>query len=82
MIRTEDLTKSFGSHQVLRGVSLEVSRGEVFGFVGPNGAGKSTFLKCLLGIVRPGGGTITLDGIDAVQDPLRARRRCGYAPGE
>jgi len=82
LIRTEGLAKSFGSHPVLRGISLEVARGEVFGFVGPNGAGKSTFLKCLLGIVHPGGGTVSLDGVDAVGDPLEARRRCGYAPGE
>lgn len=82
MIRTEGLTKSFGKKPVLRGVSLRAEPGEVFGFVGPNGAGKSTFLKCLLHVVKPDGGTIEVDGVDARRQPLEARRRVGYAPGE
>lgn len=82
MIRTEGLTKSYRDKQVLRGVSLQVQAGEVFGFVGPNGAGKSTFLKCLVGVVHPDGGSIEVAGADARRDALAARRRVGYAPGE
>lgn len=82
MIRTVDIRKSYAAREILRGVSLEVSRGEVFGFVGPNGAGKTTFLKCLLGIARPQAGTIRLGEVDARRHPLAARRLCGYAPSE
>lgn len=82
MILTEALRKSYAGREVLRGLSLEVRAGEVFGFVGPNGAGKSTFLKCLVGVARPDSGRILLDGVDARRAPLEARRRAGYAPGE
>ena len=82
MIRTDDIRKSYAAHEVLRGVSLHVRKGEIFGFVGPNGSGKTTFLKCLLGIVRPQSGSIRMGGVDARTHPLAARRLCGYAPSE
>ena len=82
MIRTENLRKDYGAKPVLQGVDLHVHAGEIFGFVGPNGAGKTTFLKCLLGIVRPTSGTIEIAGQEAVGQPLLARQRCAYAPGE
>ena len=82
MIRTRDLTKSYRSTPVLRGVDLDVAPGTIHGFVGPNGAGKSTLLKCLVGVVHPDGGEITIDGIDARRKTLDVRRRVGYAPAE
>ncbi|MDA0667267.1 MAG: ABC transporter ATP-binding protein [Planctomycetota bacterium] len=82
MIRTQDLFKSYAAQQVLRGVSLQVERGEIFGFVGPNGAGKTTFLKCLLGIAQPLSGKIHIGGVDVSKQPLAARKLCGYAPSE
>jgi ABC-2 type transport system ATP-binding protein len=82
VIRTKDIRKSYAAREVLRGVSLQVERGEIFGFVGPNGAGKTTFLKCLLGIAHADGGTITIGEVDARADPLGARRLCGYAPSD
>ena len=82
MIRVEGLRKSYRGTPVLHGVSLEVASGEVFGFVGPNGAGKTTFLKCLLGVVLPDAGQVTIAGVDARRHALRARRNVGYAPGE
>ena len=82
MIRTESLNKHYGEKPVLQGVNLQVRAGEIFGFVGPNGAGKTTFFKCLLGIVRPTSGAIEIGGQDAIGQPLLARQRCAYAPGE
>lgn len=61
-LKTEHLTKRFGNHTVLDGVSLEISAGCIFGLVGENGAGKSTFVKCVTGIHKPDGGSISLGG--------------------
>jgi len=86
MINVQGLKKSYADAQVLKGIDIEVADGEVFGFVGPNGAGKSTFLKCVLGIVRANSGRVSLgvgsDLVDALADPLGARQRVGYSPGE
>jgi ABC-2 type transport system ATP-binding protein len=76
------LTKSYGSIQALRGVDLEVQRGEIFGFLGPNGAGKTTTIRCLLDLIRPDGGTARVLGIDPQADPVAIQARTGYLPGE
>jgi ABC-2 type transport system ATP-binding protein len=81
-IRTQGLTKSYGIVQALRGVDLEVRRGEIFGFLGPNGAGKTTTIRCLLDLIRPDGGTSQVLGIDPLRDPVAVRARVGYLPGE
>lgn len=77
-----DLTKSYGNVQALRGVDLEVRRGEVFGFLGPNGAGKTTTIRCLLDLIRPDGGEIRVLGRDPRVDSLGVRQRTAYLPGE
>ena len=82
MIRTRSLSKSYRSTPVLRGVDLDVEGGTIHGFVGPNGAGKSTLLKCLVGVVHPDDGEITIDGLDVRSNALAVRRRVGYAPAE
>ena len=64
MIELQGVTKSFGSNHVLRGVDLTIPRGESMVIIGGSGTGKSVLLKCILGLVRPDGGTITLDGQD------------------
>jgi len=76
------LTKSYGRVQALRGVDLEVNRGEIFGFLGPNGAGKTTTIRCLLDLIRPDGGTLRVLGLDPQADPVAVRRRVAYLPGE
>lgn len=81
-IVTRGLRKSYGNVQALRGVDLEVRRGEIFGFLGPNGAGKTTTIRCLLDLIRPNGGTTRVLGIDPQADPVAVRRRSGYLPGE
>jgi len=54
-ITTQGLIKFYGNVQALRGINLEVRRGEIFGFLGPNGAGKTTTIRCLLDLIHPNG---------------------------
>ncbi len=82
VIRTESLTKRFGSLAAVEDVSLEVRSGEVFGLLGPNGAGKSTTLRCLLGMIRPSAGSCTVFGLDCWRDRVEAHRRVGVLPSE
>ena len=64
MIKVEDLHKSFGSLEVLKGVSEHVEKGEVISIIGPSGSGKSTFLRCLNLLEKPDKGHIYFDGVD------------------
>jgi ABC-2 type transport system ATP-binding protein len=81
-LMTRGLTKSYGKIRALRGVNLEVERGEILGFLGPNGAGKTTTIRCLLDLIRPDSGTLRVLGIDPQADPVGVRARVGYLPGE
>jgi phosphonate transport system ATP-binding protein len=79
MIEVEHLTKSFGSLTVLGGLTFRVGRGEFVVVLGPSGAGKSTLLRCLNGLVRPSGGSITVDGIGLDRRHLAVvRKRVGF----
>lgn len=64
-LTADNITKSYGGVAALKGVSLRIAPGEIHGLVGANGAGKSTFIKILAGLVRPDGGTIAIDSVDA-----------------
>lgn len=77
-IETHRLRKLFGEKLAVRGLDLEVARGEVFGFLGPNGAGKSTSMKMLLGLVKPTSGIAKVLGKPAGDVPVRAK--VGYLP--
>jgi polyether ionophore transport system ATP-binding protein len=81
-IRTENLSKAFGSTRALVSLDLEVPEGEVIGYLGPNGAGKTTTIRLLLGLIRATGGRAEIFGIDAQADPVEAHRRLAYVPGE
>jgi len=81
-LMTQRLTKSYGKVRALRGIDLEVRRGEIFGFLGPNGAGKTTTIRCLLDLIRPDGGSARVLGIDPQADPVAVQVRTGYLPGE
>ena len=83
-LRTEDLTKSYGGRTVVRGVSLNVSSGEVVGLLGPNGAGKTTTFYMTVGLTSPDKGRVFLDDQDVTDDPMyvRARKGIGYLPQE
>lgn len=65
----------------LRGVSMNVNEGEIFGLIGPDGAGKTTLFRILTTLIRPDGGSATVDGLDIRRDYRRIRRRIGYMPG-
>ena len=80
-IRTEGLTKHYGSVRALESLDLEVVPGEIFGFLGPNGAGKSTMIRTLLGFLHPTAGRASVLGLDIVQGSVEIRRRVGYLPG-
>ncbi|MFJ5766490.1 ABC transporter ATP-binding protein [Lysinibacillus sp. NPDC093210] len=75
-----DLTKSYGSKEILKGIDLHVSRGEIIGYIGPNGAGKSTTVKIILGIEAEYGGEIKLFGEDIRQNNIEYKRKIGYVP--
>ena len=80
MIRVEGLTRSFGAVRAIDGVGFEARDGRITGLLGPNGAGKSTTLRILYTVLRPQGGSASIDGIDVVADPLATRRRIGVLP--
>jgi ABC-2 type transport system ATP-binding protein len=80
MIRTEKLTKKYGALTAVDNLDLEVGAGEIFGFLGPNGAGKTTTIKMLVGMLAPTAGAIFINDIDALADPLAAKRVIGYIP--
>src|SRR6187397_804453 len=83
-LRTRDLTKSYSGRTVVRGVSLEISSGEVIGLLGANGAGKTTTFSMVVGLTAPDSGRVLLDGVDVTDDPMyiRARKGIGYLPQE
>ncbi|MGW8268336.1 MAG: ABC transporter ATP-binding protein, partial [Longimicrobiales bacterium] len=76
------LRKSYGDLDAVRNLSLEVFRGEVFGFLGPNGAGKTTTIRMACGLLRSDGGEIRVNGASLRDDPRGVRRRIGLCPQE
>ncbi len=81
-IQVKDLEKFYGKVHALRGVDLEVKRGEVYGFLGPNGAGKTTAIRCMLDLIRPQAGSISVLGLNPQKEPEAIKVRVGYLPGE
>ncbi len=82
ILSINNLVKQYGDKTAVDGVSLTVARGSFFGLLGPNGAGKSTTIGCITGTARITSGTITLDGLDVVQDYKQARGKVGISPQE
>jgi ABC-2 type transport system ATP-binding protein len=82
VIRTEQLTKSYGAARGIIEVDLTVEQGEVFGFLGPNGAGKTTAIRTILDLIRPTSGRAFVFDIESSLDPVAIHRRLGYLPGE
>ena len=78
IVRTHQLTKTFGGAEVVSGVNMTLRRGEIYGFLGPNGAGKSTVMKMLLGLVRPTGGEIELFGEKLIPGATEHLKRIGH----
>jgi ABC-2 type transport system ATP-binding protein len=83
IISVENLSKTYKSgFQALKGIDLEIRRGEIFGLLGPNGAGKTTLISIICGIVNPSGGRVTVAGHDIVRDYRAARVLIGLVPQE
>jgi lipopolysaccharide export system ATP-binding protein len=84
LLTAERLDKSFGGRRVLRDVSVRISAGEVVGLLGPNGAGKTTTFYMIVGLLRPDGGRVALNGTDVTDLPMYQRARAGisYLPQE
>jgi ABC-2 type transport system ATP-binding protein len=81
-IEISNLSKTYGKVRALRGIELQVKRGEIFAFLGPNGAGKTTTIRCMLDMIRPDDGKILLLGLNPQQQPVEVQSRTGYLPGE
>src|SRR5262245_16315255 len=79
-IVVDRLRKDFGQVQALRGYSLKVKQGEMFGLLGSNGAGKTTLIRSLVGSLRPSGGTVTVLGFDPIRESRALRSAIGYMP--
>jgi ABC-2 type transport system ATP-binding protein len=77
VILVDGLVKTYGDKVAVDGISLEISRGEIFGFLGPNGAGKTTTIKVLTTLLPPTRGKVEVLGYDVTREPLKVRRRIG-----
>lgn len=82
IILTQDLIKSFGNFEAVRGISIEVPAGSIYGFVGPNGAGKTTTMRMLTTLTRPDSGMAWVAGHSVLDDRRAVRRAIGYMPDE
>lgn len=80
IIEVQGISKSFGKTEALKGVDLEIGKGEFFGCFGPNGAGKTTLLRVLTGQLEPTEGTATILGIDAKTEPIEVKKAVGIVP--
>ena len=82
MVRARGLRKSFGDFEAVKGIDVEVRRGESFGFLGPNGAGKSSTMRMIAAVSPPSGGELHVLGLDPVADGSAIRGRLGVCPQE
>jgi len=80
MLKTENLTRKFGSFTALDGLSITIGKGEIHGFVGPNGAGKTTAMRIMATLLPASEGKVFIDGINAKENPRRTRELMGYMP--
>lgn len=80
MIKIEHLVKNYGSNCAVDDISFEVQKGEIVGFLGPNGAGKSTTMNILTGYLSATSGSVSIAGLDVLDNPLEAKRHIGYLP--
>lgn len=82
IINISDLTKDYGNGRGVFDVSIEVKKGECYGFLGPNGAGKTTAIRHLMGFSKPQRGSVCISGRDCWKNAARLKKQIGYVPGE
>ena len=82
IIETHDLHKTYGAFEAVRGVSIHVPRGAIYGFLGPNGAGKTSTMRILTTLTQPTQGRAVVNGYDVQKEPRAVRRSIGYMPDE
>lgn len=82
MIEIKGVSKTYakGKKKAVEDISLDIRNGEIFGFLGPNGAGKTTTIKMMTGILLPDAGSIEINGINIVKDPVEAKKNIGFVP--
>src|SRR5664280_2353524 len=80
IIQVDGLVKRFAGFAAVNRLSFSVNRGEIFGLVGPDGAGKTATMRMLAGVMRPDGGAIVIDGVNAVADPEETKQHVSYMP--
>ncbi|WP_233901667.1 ATP-binding cassette domain-containing protein, partial [Tenacibaculum piscium] len=79
-IQLTEISKFYGTQKAVNSISFEAKKGEIVGFLGPNGAGKSTTMKILTGFIPPSEGTVFVNGIDVLKNPIEAQKNIGYLP--
>jgi ABC-2 type transport system ATP-binding protein len=80
VIRLRGVVKRYGKFLAVRGIDLDIARGELFGFLGPNGAGKTTTMRMIAGILPPSEGEIEIGGINILKRPMQAKAKLGFIP--
>src|SRR5215510_13430438 len=81
-IEITGLTRRFGRHDAVNGLSLKVEPGRCYGFFGRNGAGKTTTIKCLLNLLRPTNGSVRVFGLDPAKQEVAVKSRIAYVPDQ
>ncbi|HWQ78485.1 MAG TPA: ABC transporter ATP-binding protein [Anaerovoracaceae bacterium] len=82
IVTVTSLSKRYGDFAAVKDISFSIKQGEIFGFLGPNGAGKTTTIHMMIGLIRPTGGSVLIDGINAVRDVKKAQAVIGIVPDE
>jgi ABC-2 type transport system ATP-binding protein len=80
LIKVRNLTKNYGNHLAVKGISFDIEAGKIYGLLGPNGAGKSTTMNILTGCLAATSGEVKVDGHDIFEDPIEAKKHIGYLP--
>jgi ABC-2 type transport system ATP-binding protein len=77
ILQVNNLYKSLGKREIIKGISLQVNKGEIFGFLGPNGAGKTTTIRMIVGLIKPNRGEVLINGYDVQKDFIKAMKNLG-----
>ena len=79
-VEVKNVVKKYGSQRALDDVSFDIAEGQVLGFLGPNGAGKTTMMRIITGIIPADEGSVSVNGVDVMEDSIRVREKTGYLP--